>query len=442
MIAPDNTALNGFCVLASSPDCVKVLNEDGEILCFNEDGLRVMEIDHFDHIRNVYWPELWPANVRELAKEGLAVAKLKGVASIKAPCPTAKGNLKWWDVTIAAIPGPTTTYAVISRDITEQHAQEVAERARLERLQDIYNSNTDALWDIDLTTDQVWWSEGLQHLFGFEQGHIGNNLLWRQEHIHPEDRSRVISSMADAIENGSTFWEAEFRFMAADGSYIAVLDRGSIMRNLTGVGVRVIGMMQDVSSRHYKTEKNELIAKELSHRVNNILAIVYALFHQSLKRSQTLEALSASFGDRLSAMAKANKAIMRSSSDSVDTLALIVEQLGPFIGEDRIRVSGPPASVDAATALPLALVINELATNALKYGALSNDAGGVTINWSLHNEKPIIILDWIENGGPTVHEPTRRGLGSVLIQQSIPGSTVNSRFDPAGFSCSIEMPCE
>ncbi|MFP3516565.1 HWE histidine kinase domain-containing protein [Pseudomonas sp. SIMBA_077] len=442
MTASDNTALNDFCVLASSPDCVKVLNEVGEILFFNEDGLRVMEIDHFDHVRNVYWPELWPANVRELAEEGLAVAKFKGVASIKAPCPTAKGNLKWWDVTIAAIPGPATTYTVISRDITEQHAQEVAERARLERLQDIYNSNTDVLWDIDLTADLVWWSEGLQHLFGFEQDQIGKNLLWRQTHIHPDDRSRVISSMADAIENGSTFWEAEFRFRAADGSYIAVLDRGSIMRNLSGMGVRVIGMMQDVSTRHYKTEKNELIAKELSHRVNNILTIVYALFHQSLKKSETLEALSASFGDRLSAMAKANKAIMRSSSDSVDTLALVAEQLAPFIGESRIRVCGPSASVDAVTALPLALVINELATNALKYGALSNDTGDVTINWSLHSEKSLIILDWIERGGPAVQAPIRKGLGSVLIQQSIPGSTVNTRFDPTGFSCSIEIPCE
>lgn len=439
MRIPKTTAVNDFVVCGISRDCVKVLDTVGRIVSFNDDGLRLMEIDHFDQVSNVYWPELWPIDVRELASEGLAMAKQNGVATFRAPCPTMKGLLKWWDVTIAAIPGPAVSFAVISRDITLQYAEDIARREKLERLEDIADSNTDVLWDIDLQTNRVWWSEGMQRLLGYRPDQIGDSRVWCQNLIHPEDRTRVIVGMSEAIADGSTFWEDEFRYRAADGSYVTVLDRGSIIRNVSGMGVRFVGVMQDISVRSIKAKTNELMAGELSHRVNNILAIISALFHQSLRVSESLEALERSFGERLLSMAGANKAIMNGSGLAACVRTLVNEQLGPFIGTGRLKPDGPEVTLVAEVALPFALTLNELATNAVKYGALSNNEGNVSISWRWESDTSAIIVDWVETGGPVVTEPKRKGLGSMLIQRSIPRSTVERRFNPGGFSCTIKF---
>lgn len=430
------TASHNLSVCTSSPDCVKVLNDAGNIVSFNEDGLRIMEIDHFDQVRNIHWPELWPTEVRALASDGLAAAKLKGVATFKAPCPTAKGNLKWWDVTIAAVPGEPTTFVVVSKDITEQKSEEMARDLHRQRLQDISDSNTDVLWEIDLLNDLVWWSDSLQKSFGYRPDEIGKDTMWCQDLVHPDDRSRVVAGMTNAVENGSSSWEDEFRFRVADGSFLTVMNRGSVIRDSKGVGVRFVGVMQDVSKRNANARLNQLIAGELSHRVNNILAVTSALFHQSLKMSDSLETLGLAFSHRLIAMARANKAIMRGGNSSADLHSLVDEQLGPFIGSGRVIVNGHAISLGAEVAIPFALTLNELATNAIKHGALSNESGIVAIDWHALSDTSIAV-EWVESGGPVVKEPTRKGLGSALIQRSIPKSQVTRRFDPEGFSCAI-----
>ncbi|WP_025111140.1 PAS domain S-box protein [Pseudomonas sp. H1h] len=439
MDTPEKTDSPDLSVCGFSRDCVKVLDTVGKIVSFNDDGLRIMEFDHLDQVLGFFWPDLWPADLRALAIEGLATAQAKGVASFRAPCPTAKGNLKWWDVTIAAVPGPSPTFAVISRDITEQYANEVVQRGSLERLTAITESNSDALWDIDLTNNHIWWSEGTQQLFGYGADQIGKNTQWRHDNIHPHDRDRVTASMAQAIENGSTFWQDEFRFRSANGSYIVVLDRGSIIRNSMGVGNRFVGVMQDISARDAKVKMHELVAGELSHRVNNILAVISAIFYQSLKLSEDLASLGQTFGDRLLALASANKAIMKGTGISTDIKSLVEEQLAAFIAAGRLFAVGPPATVSAETALPFSLAINELSTNAVKYGALSSDIGTVALSWRLQDDPSAIIVDWVECGGPKVQAPIRKGLGSVLIQRCIPKSKVERRFDADGFSCTIEI---
>jgi len=426
-------------VCAFSRDCVKVLDIAGKIVSFNDDGLRIMEIDHLDQVLGAFWTDLWPADLRSLAVEGLTTAKLNGVSSFRAPCPTAKGTPKWWDVTIAAISGLAPTFVVISRDVTDQHAKEALQRGKLERLTEITDSNTDALWDIDLTNNRVWWSEGTQRLFGYGPDQMGDSSQWRDDNIHPEDRARVIAGMTQAVKNGSATWQDEFRYRAANGSYIVVLDRGSIIRDETGAGIRFVGMMQDISARDAKAKMHELVAGELSHRVNNILAVISAIFYQSLKLSEDIQSLGRAFGDRLLALAKANKAIMKGAGISTDLRTLVEEQLGPFIDAGRLQAVGAAATLNAEIALPFSLAINELATNALKYGALSRESGTVTISWRLRQNPSAIIVDWQEHGGPKVQAPTRKGLGSALIQGCIPKSKVQRRFDPEGFSCTIEM---
>ena len=96
----------------------------------------------------------------------------------------------------------------------------------------------------------MWWGEGMQSTFGYGPDQIGESTTWCHDHIHPEDRERVVASMGDAVGDGSAIWEAEFRYLASDGRYLDVYDRGAIVRDADGKAVRFVGIMQDVTARN------------------------------------------------------------------------------------------------------------------------------------------------------------------------------------------------
>jgi PAS domain S-box-containing protein len=106
----------------------------------------------------------------------------------------------------------------------------------------------DVLWDIDLVTGQVWWSEGMLTVFGYGRDEVGPDTAWCHDHIHPDDRARVVLGMQTACADGAELWRDHFRYRKADGSYAHVADRGIIVRDDAGVAVRFLGIMQDVSA--------------------------------------------------------------------------------------------------------------------------------------------------------------------------------------------------
>lgn len=404
-------------VCAHSTDCVKYLDREGRVLSFNADGLRIMEIEDLSSVLGVYWPDLWPVPDRKVVERALTTARAHELATFVAPCPTAKGTMKWWDVTVISLQGPAISYIAISRDITEQRTAHEAEHNAFDRLDRIARSNADVLWDIDLAANRVWWSEGIHALFGYGIEEVSDTTEWCHDHIHPEDRQRVIQSMTNAVESGAVNWEEEFRYRKADGEYLSVLDRGAIIRAPDGKAVRFVGVMQDVTARTAAITTEKLVAAELSHRVNNILGVVTGLFQQSLRYSSNRDELAQSFGSRLIAMANANTAIVRGSGSAAPMIALAESQLEPFIQSGRIKIDGPEVELPAEIAQPVALALNELATNALKYGALGGDRGQVTISWDVERNgaRDVLNFQWAESGGPPVKSPTRSGMGSKLI---------------------------
>lgn len=425
----------------NSSDCVKVLDCSGHIQFFSEDGLRLMEIDDIAAVDGVYWPALWPAEGRQKAEDALKAARQRGVATFTAERPTAKGTPKLWDVTVATLPGSLQQFTVISRDITASRDAELQERATHDRILAILRSTPDVLWDVNLKTDKVWWSEGMLSTFGYRPEEIGDSIAWGHERIHPDDRARVTESIAVAIGDGSATWEGEFRCRTASGAYIDVFDRATILRDANGEALRFAGVMQDVTSRNAMVEVHRLVAEELAHRVNNILAVVTGLFHLTLRDSEDIQAVSAAFDGRLVAMAHANTAILRNVGDGAELGNLARLQLAPFIGSSRLTVEGPAVTLPAQVAQPIGLALNELATNALKYGALSVPSGAVSLTWEVSGtaEAPELTIRWAEAGGPAVTPPSRKGLGSRLIESGIPGTTVERIFNPTGLFCSIRL---
>lgn len=179
----------------------------------------------------------------------------------------------------------------------------------------------------------------------------------------------------------------------------------------------------------------ELLIHELHHRNKNTLAVSQTIINQTLKGEREL---ASKINGRLAALAAANDIIVGSSDQTARLFDVIRNEVSPY-GEGRARLKGPALKLASQHARSLALVIHELATNAAKYGALSNASGTVDVFWTYQNG--ILTLTWQEAGGPEVYEPERVGFGSQLIRSvatSLNGK-VNSQYTPAGLVCTIEL---
>jgi PAS domain S-box-containing protein len=161
--------------------------------------------------------------------------------------------------------------AIDNARLYEALKQELAERKRVEealweseeRFQRIAKATNDVMWDLDLVTNAVWWNEGLKTLFGYGANEVGHDPTWWREHIHPEDRERVVSGIYTVINGGERFWSDEYRYQRADGSYAHVFDRGYVLRDDSGKPLRMIGGIVDITERKRAEEELRLAHRKL-----------------------------------------------------------------------------------------------------------------------------------------------------------------------------------
>jgi two-component sensor histidine kinase len=189
-----------------------------------------------------------------------------------------------------------------------------------------------------------------------------------------------------------------------------------------------------------------LLTHELNHRVKNTLATVQGIAMQTLRQAQTLEDAREALVARLGALAKAHDVLTRESFEGAMLADLVEAAMSVHAaGPDRVTASGPAVRLAPRTALPIAMALHELATNAVKYGALSNDTGRIAITWWNPAEPrgERLHLQWAESGGPEVTLPTRRGFGVRMIEQGLAaelGGDVRIEFRPEGVVCTIDAP--
>ncbi len=344
--------------------------------------------------------------------------------------------------------GRTVRFIGTTRDVTESRRAENAVRGAEERYRLAARATNDAIWDWDLASDHILWNEAVRNLFGYAADAVGPSGAWWKARIHPEDRERVVAGIHAVIGDSIEHWTDEYRFLKADGTYAHVLDRGYVLRDAAGQAMRMIGAMLDITARKRAEEHQRLLTGELQHRVKNTLAMVQAIANQTFRNAVDLEAAREAFSARLILLGRAHDILTRASwteapiTDVVDG-ALAVHQGGV---RPRIRVSGPGVRLAARPALALAMALHELATNAAKYGALSNAEGSVDLRWHVVQEaaEPRFCLTWSELGGPPIlAPPVRRGFGSRLIERSFAaevGGEVRLTFAPTGLVCRLEAP--
>ncbi|RZK00572.1 MAG: PAS domain S-box protein [Novosphingobium sp.] len=186
----------------------------------------------------------------------------------------------------------------------------------------------------------------------------------------------------------------------------------------------------EIANRKAAEDARELLLHEVKHRVKNTLATIQALASQTLKTTPPSE--KDAFISRLHALSGAHDLLTLSDWQEIDIAALVQRSLAAFSikGTPRVSVEGPEVRLSANKALLLTMVLHELGTNAVKYGALSAEHGRVSIAWRLaETERPTLRLEWRESGGPPVTVPTHRGFGSRMIAAALHGSDGHVAFD-------------
>lgn len=265
--------------------------------------------------------------------------------------------------------------------------------------------------------------------------------------IHPDDRERTAEAWASACAEGMLY-EMENRYRRSDGLYRWYLSRAEPVRDeTTGQILRWFGAGIDVDDQKRIEERQNLLIHELNHRVKNTLATVQSIAAQTLRNVPDPEHAKEAFEGRLIALSRAHDVLTRENWEGANLDEIVAQAIEPYrsYGESRLHLGGPFVRLSPRMALALAMAFQELATNAVKYGALSNATGEIWITWEVEcGASPCVLrLRWEESGGPPVTPPTRRGFGTRLIERSLGpdlGGTIRVDFAPTGLVCTVAAP--
>ncbi|MEZ2223422.1 sensor histidine kinase [Rhizobium sp. RCC_161_2] len=212
---------------------------------------------------------------------------------------------------------------------------------------------------------------------------------------------------------------------------------------LSGIQSSLLARLRQRDVRDHIEREIEL-RRELNHRVKNILSSISSIFQMTRRRAVSLNEFADDFAGRLAALANVHSAVFQANGESVEFSRIAELTLSPYRanGANRVRFGGPAVLLSPEAATTLALCFHELATNALKYGALSKPEGRVTLNWSVSQDEDLTI-QWIESGGPPASEPERSGYGTRYIRSalySLFGTPPSILFRPQGLRCALAGP--
>lgn len=254
--------------------------------------------------------------------------------------------------------------------------------------------------------------------------------------MHPEDRAGVGQALERALAADGDY-TAEYRMIRPDGTMRWTSTRGAVLRDKAGQPVRMIGIDMDVTARKLAEERQSMVARELDHRIRNIITLVLSLARQTLP--ETVE--RADFLDRITALGKSHALLLASRDRKVDMLDIVEPALSAYGA--RIRTGGESLTLAPDTAQTVALILHELATNAVKHGALAQNEGTVSVEWQrADGPQPSVCLRWSEAAGASVEPPSREGFGLHLLQSVVAaaGGQIDLSFHAHGLRARLTLP--
>jgi two-component system, chemotaxis family, CheB/CheR fusion protein len=329
-------------------------------------------------------------------------------------------------------------------DVTERRRAEKSLRINERRLQLAREASDLGIVDYNPATGECWLDGRAQDLWAFtDQETVSMDLFWSR--LHPDDLAQARAAFSIALSPGSDgLYAAEFRVGTDEDKERWVRGNGKVFFSDEKRIDRLVVTVQDVSDRKAWETRQRLLLSELSHRVKNTLAVVQSMARQTFRGTDDYRQALSTFEGRLDALSLAHDLLVKSDWHGAELEALVRKQLGAqlFENEGLVKLDGPPIMLPASLATPFGLLLHELGTNAIKYGALSKPAGTVALTWRLlpQEDGQLLEVQWREQGGPPPNGDIQPGFGSYLIQHGLPGAKVERQFPSEGLRCNIELP--
>jgi PAS domain S-box-containing protein len=319
-------------------------------------------------------------------------------------------------------------------DITARKAAELA----AQHLAAVVESSADAIISKDLTGVITSWNRGAELLFGYTaEEMIGQPITL----LFPADRLHEEVEIVSRIRRGERVDPYDSVRRRKDGTLVDISLTVSPVKNSDGKIVGASKIARDITEQKRAQERLKLVVSEMKHRIKNSLTTVQAIASQTLNRNVDERD---TFIARLHALARAHDMLTPETWEGAYLTAIVNQALEPFqqTHRERISVDGPGHLwLDSSKGVMVAMVIHELATNAIKHGALANGSGRVSISWVRNSEPNLVKLTWQENGGPEVRPPNSKGFGSHLIERAFGGQlgAAQLTFNPTGLTCTLEI---
>jgi PAS domain S-box-containing protein len=428
---------NQFAILAESlPQLVWTARSDGSHDYFNRRWHDFTGLTPEQSLGHGWQSALHPKDLPH-AQEQWRIALAQGTPyEAEFRVRTAAGHYEW--VLSRAMPikdlsGDPVRWFGTSTNIDAQKRAEEALRNLETRYRLALEAASLGTWQVDFERGVVSWDEETRALYQVKPD-TPDCIPFDQavSRIHPEDRDYVrrrITAVCDPQSDGH--YECEYRVIMPDGKLRWFRSVGQISPSSDDDAHRALnlsGVVSDITERHTFEEAQNLLTRELNHRVKNLFAIANGMVSMTARTAKDPKEMATALRGRLSALSRAHELVQpvnnlgQGHGSEVELSRLCEAVIEPYRqnGSNKIMIEGPAVSIGSNTTTSLALVLHELATNAAKYGSLSQPGGEISIQWNIHNDT--VDLLWRESGGPAVKSPPEfEGFGTQLSQRSIAG---------------------
>jgi PAS domain S-box-containing protein len=356
------------------------------------------------------------------------------------------GEIRWLrnsDFPITDEQGRITHIGGIGHDLTELRETELRLKTLMEGIpQLVWRSRANGLW--------TWASPQWVAFTGLDSER-STGLGWLDA-LHPDDRASAVHFWEQAGQSGRLEMEARIR-RASDGEYYWFQWRATPVRNAEGQITEWLGTSTDVNEMRKMQERQQVLVAELQHRTRNLIAVVRSVAQQTMNSSEDLHGFWQDFRHRLAALSRVQSLLSQASDTQITIGSLLqseFEALGPESVPGRIETRGPEVALRNSMVQTLALALHELATNARKYGALSEPDGRLEVLWDIGADtrgNSVLILNWTESlqiarssaGGV----PRHGGYGRELIERALPyslGAETSYELSDTGVKCRVSLP--
>lgn len=414
-------------IIEEVPFVIVSTTPEGRMLLLNHAGRKLFGYGEDDDLESASIDRHHPAWAIELLRtQGYPTARASGHWLGEAAVLGADGHEIATSHVIVVhrdAQGEVEYFSLVAVDISREKVAEAELRESELRLRSTFENVAVGVAHISPSGRWLRVNERLLDIVGYSRTELVQKTL--HEITHPDDLEASLRLFAQLDAGDIDSYALEKRCIRKDGRVVWVEFTVSAQKGGGGAEPYFIAIVEEIGARREAEERQRLLLAELNHRVKNTLAMVQSIASQTLRQSRDPKSFVASFMGRLQSLSGAHDLLTEQTWEGADLAELLRSQVGlnGIIEDNRIRLSGPKLLLPPQLALNLALILHEMATNALQHGAFAREEGTVSVNWSIATEPDaaarVLRMEWLERGGPAIRSPRQSGFGTTLFERGL-----------------------